>query len=188
MALLFDGNAESIQRGQAYYSRLQDTFIVPPTLVSAWIERETINALIADHGYGGEVDLLSLDLDGVDYWIWEAITCISPRVVVLEFQSMFPADMAVTVAYRRDFVRQWTDNYFGASLAAFVKLGRAEVYRLVGVNTLEFNAFFVRIGVGEAVLPEVSAEAILASPRMRQLAARHANELKQALRHDRITV
>ena len=64
-----------------------------------WVTRDNINELIASHGFGGEVDLFSLDLDGVDYWIWEAMTACSPRVVILEYNSMFGADRAVTVPY-----------------------------------------------------------------------------------------
>src|SRR6188472_3123122 len=55
------------------------------TAVHSWVTRDNVNDLIASHGFSGEVDLFSLDLDGVDYWIWEAITVCSPRVVILEY-------------------------------------------------------------------------------------------------------
>jgi len=80
--LLFDGNEELLQRGRAFYSQLGDTFCYPPKLVNSWITRENINDLIKENGFEGPVDLLSLDLDGVDYWIWEAIEVIRPRVVI----------------------------------------------------------------------------------------------------------
>ncbi|MGA9351781.1 MAG: hypothetical protein WBW48_23680, partial [Anaerolineae bacterium] len=77
-ALLFDGSEENIRRGRQFYSTCKDTALWPPTLVNTWITVENVNPLIINNGYEGDIDLLSLDLDGVDYWIWKAITCITP--------------------------------------------------------------------------------------------------------------
>lgn len=138
----------------------------------AWVEAENINALITANGFRGEIDLLSIDLDGVDYWIWKAIDCIQPRVVVVEYQHRWGPDRAVTVPYRRDFNRfNVHPSYYGASLAAFVKLGREKGYRLVGSNRYGFNAFFIRRNLGEDVLPEVTLESCLQHPR-----AKHGRE------------
>lgn len=159
--LLFDGNAANIEMGRAFYFKHPNTFVQPPVLETAWITPDTINALIKDNGFSGEIDLLSLDLDGMDYWVWRAIECIQPRVVVLEHSSPWGADRAVTVPYRPDFVATFVDGspeYCGASLPAFAKLAKSKGYRLVGVEPLGFNAFFVRDGLGETVLPEVPVE------------------------------
>lgn len=59
----------------------------PPTFVQAWITAENVNALIANCGVTGEIDLLSLDMDGIDWWIWRALEVVSPWVVVLEYQD-----------------------------------------------------------------------------------------------------
>ena len=88
-ALLFDGNEATIRRGQDFYQCCKDTFLFPPRIIHAWIEAENVNTLISGHGFEGEIDLLSLDIDGVDYWIWKAIDCISPRVVILEYQDIW---------------------------------------------------------------------------------------------------
>ncbi len=69
----------------------------PPKLVHAWITTENINALLQAQGVVGEIDLLSLDMDGVDYWVWKAIKCITPRVVVLEYNPVLGPDLSVTV-------------------------------------------------------------------------------------------
>jgi hypothetical protein len=115
------------------------------TAVNAWVTRDNINSLIASHGLTGEVDLFSLDLDGVDYWIWEAMCACSPRVVVLEYNSMFGPDRAVTVPYDAAFDRsRHHAMYFGASLAAWARLGTRKGYRLVAVEPAGINAFFVR--------------------------------------------
>ena len=165
--LLFDADKRLIERGRAYYSRLGDTACYPPTLVNSWITRANVNELIKQNGVEGSVDLLSLDLDGVDYWIWEAIEVIRPRVVIAEVQCVWGAGRAVTVPYSDAFVAPLLDHfkiYCGASLPAFVKLARKKGYRLVGVQRLGFNAVFVAEGVGEELLKEVDLESCVNRP------------------------
>ena len=165
--LLFDADKRLVERGRAYYSRLGDTSACPPTFVNSWITRENVNELLKQNGLEGQVDLLSLDLDGVDYWIWEAIEAIRPRVVIAEVQCIWGADRAVTVPYSESFRAPLHDRfkvYCGASLPAFVKLARKKGYRLVGVQRLGFNAVFVAEGIGETVLPEVSVESCVGRP------------------------
>jgi hypothetical protein len=58
-----------------------------------------VDSLITANGIKGEIDLLSLDIDGVDYWIWNAIEAISPRVVVAEIQAIWGTEASVTVPY-----------------------------------------------------------------------------------------
>src|SRR4249919_2206115 len=156
--LLFDGDAEQVARGRAFYATCRNTWVAPPTFVNAWITTDAVNGLVADHGFSGPVDLLSLDVDGNDYWIWKALDCVTPRVVVLEFNAGFGPDVSVSMSYQPDFRVDYTVQPYrcGASLSAFVKLARAKGYRLVGVHSRGFNAFFVRNGIGDAVLPERS--------------------------------
>jgi hypothetical protein len=100
-------------------------------------------------------------MDGIDYWIWKAIDTIQPRVVVLEYQDILGPDQAVTVPYQPDFVAEfgaYGPDYCGASLAAFVKLGKEKGYRLVGCSNYGINAFFIRNGIAEDILPEISAK------------------------------
>jgi hypothetical protein len=122
--------------------------------VCAWITPETVNDLLTEHGYTGEVDLLSVDVDGVDYWVWQAITVCSARLVMLEYNSMFGPDRAVTVPYDPKFNRR--DHrfcYYGASLAAMTQLSATKGYRLVAVEPTGVNAFFLR----NDVAPEIPA-------------------------------
>jgi hypothetical protein len=175
--LLFDGSEETIAVAKNFYKKHKDTWISPPTLVSAWITRDNVDQLISSHGFSGEIDLLSIDIDGNDYWIWKAIECIEPRVVVLEHNSLWGADRAITIPYQENFVADMTARvyYSGASLPAFVKLGHEKGYRLVGVQRLGFNAFFVRAGVAEEILPEVTVEECLESLNLKPLTeAQHA--------------
>jgi hypothetical protein len=101
-----------------------------------------------------EIDLLSLDIDGIDYWLWKAITVIRPRVVVAEVQVIWGDSRSVTVPYRSDFRAEYLHGfgiYCGASLPAFVKLARAKGYRLVGTQCHGYNTFFLRDDVGRTV-------------------------------------
>jgi hypothetical protein len=158
--LLVDGDSEQIARGRAFYSNCRNTWISPPTLINAWVTAENVDALITSQGFAGPVDLLSLDVDGNDYWIWKALDCISPRVVVLEFNAACGPEQSLTISYQPDFrLNLGVQPYAcGASLPAFVKLARSKGYRLVGVQSLGFNAFFIRAGLGEALLPERSVQ------------------------------
>jgi hypothetical protein len=124
------------------------------TALCAWITPETVNDLLTQHGFTDEVDLFSLDIDGNDYWVWKAMTACSPRVVVLEYNSMFGPERAVTIPYDPKFSRH--DHrfcYFGASLAALTRLSAKKGYRLVAVEPTGVNAFFLR----NDIAPEIPA-------------------------------
>lgn len=156
--LLIDGDPLQAARGRGFYARCPNTWLSPPKFVSSWITVENINKLVTDAGFAGEIDLLSIDLDGIDYWIWRTLDCLRPRVVVLEFNALGGPEKSLTVPYRSDFQLDYVSQpyRFGATLTAFAKLGRQKGYRLVGVQALGYNAFFVRAGVGEELLPERS--------------------------------
>ena len=170
--LMVDGDEQHIEQGRAFYSQLPDTCVFPPDLVHAWVTRESVNMLLTSTGFAGEIDLLSLDLDGVDYWIWDAIDVMTPRVVVVEYQDILGPDRSWTVPYTDQFAA--TDyhttngmpDFAGASLSAFVKLARRKGYRLVGVNRYGFNAFFVRNGLGEDLVPGIEARECFGHPKV----------------------
>jgi hypothetical protein len=114
---------------------------------SAFVTAENINNLIQEAGFSGELGLLSVDIDGNDYWVWKAITCVQPQIVVMEYNAVFGPERAVTVPYSPDFTRQaahpsWL--YFGASLQACCHLAREKGYAFVGCNSAGNNAYFVR--------------------------------------------
>ncbi len=176
--LLVDGNPENVQVARAFYKKYPDTFWRPPTILHAWVDAETINDRISENGFTGEIDLLSLDMDGVDFWIWKAITCVNPRVVVLEFNDCIPADVSVAVPYDRSFMcSDEKPGYLNASLAAWVKLGREKGYRLVGSNRNAVNAFFVRNDLRPDLVPEVSAASCLNDRVTRVKSARWATTM-----------
>jgi len=115
------------------------------------LTREDANAFITESGFAGELDLLSIDIDGMDYWVWQALTACNPRLVAIEYNWLFGADVAVTVPYSAEFDLDAIGqrSYHGASLAALVHLGRQKGYRLVATERI--NAFFLRNDVAPAI-------------------------------------
>lgn len=113
---------------------------------SAFITAENINEVIRGAGFSGTIGLLSVDIDGNDYWVWKAITCVQPQIVVAEYNVVFGARRAVTVPYAPDFTRQQAHPswlYFGASLPALCRLAEEKGYAFVGCNEAGNNAYFV---------------------------------------------
>lgn len=113
------------------------------TLTQSLVTAENINGLIEKAGFKGEIDILSIDIDFNDYWVWKAIETVSPRVVAIEYNAGLRPPMSLTVPYQPNRAGDGT-NFFGASLEALVRLGRQKNYRVVGCNISGSNAFFVR--------------------------------------------
>jgi len=115
--------------------------------VHAFIDRENINDLLLHNGIAGDIGLLSIDIDGNDYWVWEALDCVSPRIVICEYDSYLGSDRTVVTPYVPTFDRLQAHHSFlygGASLAALDYLAQRKGYTLVGSNSAGNNAFFVR--------------------------------------------
>jgi hypothetical protein len=111
-------------------------------VVKEFVTAENINDLFARHGVPQSFDLLSIDIDGNDYWVWRALTDFRPRVVVMEYNVYFRLDDPRTVPYDPDRIWDKT-GYHGASLAALRKLGVDKGYSLVHTESWMPNAFFV---------------------------------------------
>ena len=108
----------------------------------AFVDAENVNALFARYGVPARFDLLSIDIDGNDYWVWKAIEGFTPRVVVIEYNIYFGTDRAQTMPYDASHI--WDETlYHGASLAALQKLGADKGYALVHADGWAPNAFFV---------------------------------------------
>jgi hypothetical protein len=160
---LFDGNEANVRSGNRFFANSKDTFLHPPVFRKAWITAENVNQELEASGVTGPVDLLSLDIDGMDYWVWKAIDVIQPQVFVCETHNAAPIGKSVTVPYDPAFVCD-SETYRGVTLEAMCKLGREKGYRLVGTHRYGFNAFFIKNGVGDEFFPEVSAASCLSDP------------------------
>ena len=123
---------------------------------TTFVTRENINGLIEEAGFAGPLGLLSIDIDGNDYWVWEALAAADPAVVVCEYNSIFGDVRPISVPYSATFSRfeaHFSGLYFGASIAALRYLAEKKGYSFIGTNANGINAFFVRNDVAEAVLP-----------------------------------
>jgi hypothetical protein len=141
--LVLDSSAENI--GKIRNSALHSLYDLKA--VQAFVTRDNINRILSENGVTGEIGLLSIDIDGNDYWVWRAIDVINPVVVVVEYNHRFGREAAVTVPYDESFDRWHSTRpliYFGASLKALCLLGERKGYAFVGCNSNGVNAFFVR--------------------------------------------
>lgn len=123
--------------------------------------RENVNDVLEAAGFTGDIGLLSIDIDGNDYWVWEALETVSPRIVVCEYNSLFGSRHAVTVPYDPGFAREkahFSFLYFGASLPALCRLAERKGYVFVGANSAGVNAFFVRKDVAGGVRARTASE------------------------------
>lgn len=156
--LLFNGwNGLWIEGSKAHFKRLNKIFNRPISenrlaVISGFITAENINDIIGSK-IKGPIDLLSIDIDGNDYWVWKAINCISPRVVVIEFNAKFPPPCEWVMKYNPRHIWDGSDKH-GASLKSFELLGSELGYRLVGTNTNGTNAFFVKREEARNLFPE----------------------------------
>lgn len=115
--------------------------------IQSFITKENINDLISGYTQTQDIGLLSVDIDGNDYWVWENITCINPRIVVCEYNSAFGPEKTLSVPYNQSFVRSsahYSELYFGASLGALCYLAEQKGYDFIGTTKAGVNAYFVR--------------------------------------------
>ena len=166
--LYIDGNSKSIKRGRKFFSKYPHTWFYKPSFICAKVTRENINEIIKNTGIEGEIGLLSIDIDGNDYWIWDAITVISPKVVIIETHNEFGMHNIV-VPYDANYSYPGQHPvYHGASPVAMNNLAKRKGYRLVGSNELGFNFIYVKNGCAEKHLPEVSVESVLTHPSVKE--------------------
>jgi len=107
------------------------------------VTAENVQNLFQKYNVPKNFDLLSIDIDSNDYWVWQAITDYYPRVVVIEYNASFNPTQSKVVRYNPDAIWDGT-NYFGASLLALQNLGSTKGYTLVGCTNSGVNAFFCK--------------------------------------------
>lgn len=141
--LIIDGDPANILKASSQYWFWRHDL----TAVSKFLTAENVNTCIKDAGFSGDIGILSVDIDGNYYWLWQAINVVRPAIVICEYNSLFGPSARVTVPYDPKFVRErahYSGVYFGCSLAALELLAARKGYALVGSNSAGSNAFFVR--------------------------------------------
>ena len=141
--LIFDGDKSNMGyvKNQEYFWRHA------LTAEAQFITKENINDLITSNGFQGRIGILHVDLDGNDYWIWETINCVSPDILILEYNSVYGKEHAWTVPYKADFNRtaaHFSNLYWGASLKALNILSANKGYSFVGCNDAGNNAYYIK--------------------------------------------
>lgn len=159
--LLMDGSSENVNIARRYYQRKLRQKSGNVRIEQCFVTAENINESLSKNSATGEIDLLCIDIDGNDYWVWKAISAVSPRVVVIEYNASLGAEKSLTIPYAPCFERykaHASGFYHGASLSALAKLAESKGYVLVGCDSAGIDAFFVRKDVAAGKMVPVSVE------------------------------
>lgn len=164
---VIDGSQKNIQRLKQvhFYHRYE------LTAVNAFITRENINELLGQSGFHEDLGILSIDLDGNDYYILDAIRHFRPRILICEYNAVFGSTRKISTPYEADFSRtrkHFSNLYFGTSLAAVTHLANDKGYSLVGTNSVSGNAFFVRNDLINPRLDVLTAEQAYSPSKFRE--------------------
>lgn len=128
------------------------------SLYREFVTAENINPLFAKYNVPAEFDLLSIDIDGNDLWVWNSIDARwRPRVLVIEYNSNVGPDASLTIPYDQEFCWDGT-TYYGASLRALCALAELRGYALIACDSRGINAFFVRADLVAALGEPAQAE------------------------------
>lgn len=147
--LLLDANPTHVTKARIFFDDHLGAHRDRVEIRAGYVTPENINDLLADATpEGEELDLLSIDVDSIDYWIWAAIDPrFRPRVVVCEYNAGFGPTRSLTVTPREGFdpfEQHPSGFYHGASVAALHKLATGRDYQLIGCDSAGVNTFFVR--------------------------------------------
>jgi len=154
-----EGNIKDVQQQEIYWQ-------YNLTAATAFITAENINDLIEQHGFSGETGLLHIDIDGNDYWVWKAISVISPIIVIVEYNSVFGEKNSWTIPYKPDFNRtdaHYSNLYFGSSLLSLYDLAKEKGYTFIGSNSNGNNAYFIRNDKMQGLKPTTVKEGYVRS-------------------------
>jgi len=153
--LVIDGAPENI----ACLQQRQNYWRHNLSAVASFITRDNIDSLIAGAGFAGDIGLLSIDIDGNDYWVWEAVTAVKPWIVIVEYNAVLGDIRPLSIPYQADFRRMGAHHsalYYGASVPAFEHLAARLGYTLAGSNRAGNNLFYVRNDVGTGLIASIT--------------------------------
>lgn len=112
-----------------------------------FVNKNNVNTLIDKHFPNKSVDIFSLDIDGVDYWILKELPDNLSKIIIAEYNPYFGPDLEVTVPYSDNFNRteyHSSNLCFGMSLRALINLMENKGYSFIGSASLRSNAFFIK--------------------------------------------
>jgi hypothetical protein len=142
--LILDGSKQILTVKKKYYDLIWKNKL---KVGYEWITKDNINEVFQKYKFDNDVGVLSIDVDGNDYWIWKNINIINPIIIVIEYNSLFEKKNKTLVPYFENFQRNSAHKsglYWGSSISALVDLGKSKGYDLVGGNSAGVNLYFVR--------------------------------------------
>jgi len=155
--LMIDGSSEQCD----FFNYAAGKLGIPGVrAVQAFIDLDNLEPLISGNCIPREIDFLSVDVNGNDYWFWQKLECVAPRLACIEYNAGIGPELSWTIPYAADFERYAAhpSGFFaGASLAALESLGRHKGYRLIGCDSTGTNAFFLRSDIDAPALPTLTA-------------------------------
>ena len=165
-----DGSSAEVAKSNAIIRKaeLSDRIFT----IQSFITKSNINDTIESFGMSEEIDYLSIDIDGNDYWIWQAIEVIHPRIVSVEYNASFGPTASVSTPYRDDFIRH---NFHksglghGASFRALISLGADKGYLCLGPDSTGLNLYFLRSDIKSDLRSDSSGEVVF-RPHVERLA------------------
>lgn len=176
-----DGSEENIQKiiSSRYFWRYD------LNVKAAFVTKNNINELLSENVSTKDIGLLHIDLDGNDYWIWNEIdlSIINPIIVILEYNSLFGKEKAITIPYNEKFIRtneHFSNLYQGASLKALYNLSIEKGYSFIGCNSAGNNAYFVRNDKVNEKINAVTLEGGFVESKYRESRDEKGNKIYQA--------
>jgi hypothetical protein len=140
---VIDGSKSNIKRLKNSYFYWKHHLVA----VAKFITKENVEDILAMSGFESDLGILSIDIDGNDFYILEAINEFKPRILICEYNPNFGGARKISIPYKADFYRNsahYSNLYWGASLAAITFMANKKGYSLVGTNSAGNNAFYVR--------------------------------------------
>ena len=123
--------------------------------IECFVNKENINSIITNSNiYKKKIGILSIDIDGNDYWVWKEINVIDPLIVIVEYNSTFGFEKKISIPYKQDFERSKAHHsnlYWGASIEALKFLAKQKGYKFLTTNTAGNNAYFIKENIFDKI-------------------------------------
>lgn len=154
-----DSDKKLLKIGERTYKLFSKTIRQKLRFVANFLTPENVNEIVGRHAINNEIDFMSIDIDGNDYFIWKALTCVRPKIVMIENK----------VEYGHHEISIPANSYFlqsewGASPVSVTKLAEKKGYVLVAANKKGFNTFYLREDLINGTIEPLKIEDILKDP------------------------
>ena len=172
--LILDGSEKNINALKSRKIYWQHTIHAQ----KAFVTKENIENILTENNVPKDLALLHIDIDGNDYWVWDAIENFTPSIVIVEYNSLFGSERTISVPYNKDFIRtnaHHSNLFYGASLSAFNQIAIRRNYAFVGCNNAGNNAYFVKKDLLNEKVKEVSIQQGFRRSKFRESRDKHGN-------------